>query len=485
MMRLPQALWLRLACLVVAIGAASRPAGAQLRAERPPDPADIAGLQRLGDSVITAAMQREHIPGAALVVVRNSRIVLLKGYGLANVEKRQPVDPRTTIFRIGSISKVFTANAVMQLADRSALSLNEDVNRYLHRVKIPASSWGPVRVEDLLDHTSGLDEIRPGTQAPTADSVLSLADFLRTRLVRVRPPGQIISYSTYGITLAGDLVEEVSGVPFETYLRQEIWAPLGMARTNITVPPGLRESVSPGYELTNGVNEIAPWEWYHTTPASSVNSTALDMAAFIKAHVGDSATAHLVMSDRAYGDMHRQHITMHPRLPGFAIGFYEDYVGTLRVLEHGGQVAGFSSLLILIPEAQTGIFVVSHHENSHLRDDVKFALLGYLFPAARERLPVPPPPKGSAKYAVRFAGRFAPTTSCHSCKPRSVPYIVDVKANDDGSISALGNRWVPAGSLLFVSPDGTAYVSFREDESGQVSGLFAGGSYSFEKLPDQ
>src|SRR4029453_1447890 len=123
-------------------------------------------------------MEKEHIPGAVFIFVKDVRVFFSKGYGFANLERQQRVVPERTIFRIGSISKVFTANAVVQLADRGKINLQTDVNRYLNKLKVPATYPEPVTAAHLLTHTAGFDEIRPGTQGPSAESVLPLADFL-------------------------------------------------------------------------------------------------------------------------------------------------------------------------------------------------------------------------------------------------------------------------------------------------------------------
>src|SRR6185503_2309782 len=246
-----------------------------------PGPGDPKELQNFVDSLIKAEMAKERIPGAAFVFVKDGRVITIRGYGFANVERFTPVVPESTIFRIGSISKVFTATAVVQLADRGLVDMNADVNKYLKKIHVPDAFGAPVTVEQLLDHTAGFDEIRPGTQAENAQSVVSLPEFLGPRLVRVRAPGRTISYSTYGVTLAGEMIEEITGHSFEEHLRREIWSPLGMSRTNITIPAALQANVATGYELENGSLVPAAWEWYHTTPASSVNSTTADMGRFM------------------------------------------------------------------------------------------------------------------------------------------------------------------------------------------------------------
>src|SRR5215207_2592114 len=221
------------------------------------------------DSVINTQIKKENIPGAAFVFVKDGKVFYSKGYGLANVEKNIKVDPGETIFRIGSISKVFTADAILQLADKGLLDLDKDVNNYLKTIQVPSSFPKPITASHILTHTTGFDEIRPGTQTAEAAGILPLNDFLKTKLVRLWPPGEIVMYSTYGMTLGGLIVEDISGQAFESYLAHNIWKPLQMNSTCITIPATLNDNVAMGYESRNGINVPQNWEWYHTAPASS------------------------------------------------------------------------------------------------------------------------------------------------------------------------------------------------------------------------
>src|SRR5262245_404668 len=440
-------------------------------------------FEALVDETIQGEMKREGIPGVAFVYVKDGRIAYLKGYGLANVEKSVPVDPAKTIWRIGSISKTFTATAVMQLVERGRVHLQGDVNSYLSKVKVPATYPLPITVADLLTHTSGLDEIRPGTQAPSKPELLSLPDFLKTRLERARPPGTTISYSTYGITLAGALVEEVAQQPFEEYLRQNVWSPLEMTRTSIDGPAELEGDLAVGYERKDGALVPQAWEWYHTAPASSINSTAVDMAHYMIALLEEGRYgSKTLFSPATARAMQRQQKTMHPLIPGVNYGLWEDFVGSLRVTEHGGNMAGFSAQMVLVPSERAGFFVVGQLEGSKLRDTLKQAVLEHLFPAARTRLPAPTPAPDFAKRAAAFVGRYAPSSSCHTCQPRSVPYILEVKADDEGLLFT-GSKWIETAPLLFERKAGTGYIAFQTDAEGKVVALHAGSYWGFEKLP--
>jgi CubicO group peptidase (beta-lactamase class C family) len=475
----PRALILTL--LWLALTALPLPVYPQRRAVN--GPTDPQELEKFLDAIFTEQMEKQHIPGAAFVFVKDGRVFFSKGYGFANLERKVRVVPEQTIFRIGSISKVFTANAVVQLADRGRIDLQTDVNRYLKKLKVAATYPEPVRASHLLSHTAGFDEIRPGTQGPSAQSVLPLADFLRTRLVRIRPPGETIAYSTYGITLAGLLVEEISGMSFESYLAKNIWRPLNMNRTNITVPAALMNDLALGYEYVNGTNQPQAYEWYHTTPASSINSTAIDMARFMIAHLQngrlDSAR---IMSERAARDMHRQHATGHPRLPGFAYGFYEDDYKGLRIIEHGGNMAGFSSQMVLLPERNAGFFMVNHHESSNLRETVKWALLERYYPPQQApSIPLPRPDFNAR--APLFIGTYRWNIYCQTCGARPQGQTLKVTSNPDGTLSMSGKRWIEVEPLFFIREDGGGKVAFRRDASGKITHLFAGGFWVFERVP--
>jgi CubicO group peptidase (beta-lactamase class C family) len=445
---------------------------------------DSVALAAFVDSFMTARMISDRIPGAGFVFVQNGRVSLIRGYGLAHVAQQRRVLPESTIWRVGSISKVFTATAVMQLVDRGLVQLDAPIDRYVRRVAIPRTYPDTVRVRQLLNHTAGFDEVRPGTQAQTRDGLLPLDRFLNDRLVRVRPSGRTIAYSTYGITLAGEMIEEVSGVTYETFLQRNVWEPLGMRRSAIDVPTTLQGDVAMGYEITGDSVVSQPWEWYHTAPASSINATVADVGRFLIAQLPPAGVgATRILSDGALREMHRQQVTMHPSIPGYALGFNEDYVGGLRVLEHGGNMAGFSALMVLIPGENAGFFVVNHFEGSRLRDDLKWLLLERLFPSAKQRRQVPTtlPPVEQVQ-PKRFTGRYIPLTSCFSCQPVRAGSVMTVTANADGTLGFAGGRWIAVDSLRFVRENGSGYIVFRADSTGAVRELFAGGFWAWQKV---
>jgi CubicO group peptidase (beta-lactamase class C family)/ketosteroid isomerase-like protein len=442
-------------------------------------------LGALLDSVVPAAMAAERIPGAVVTVVSGGRVIFSKGFGFADLETRRPMTD-STIIRIGSISKVMTATAVMQLVDRGRVQLDSNVDVYLRDLRIQTRYRAPTTVRHLLTHTAALDEIRPGPLAENETSLLPLREYLRARLVQYAPPGKATAYSTYGLSLAGVIVEDVSGIPFERYLVDSIWRPLGMTRTWVTVPEAMRSRAATPYDVQGDSAVRAPWEWYHTTPASAMNSTAADMARFMMAQLAGRSA---VLSERTTREMQREQITMHPMLPGWGLGWQQiRRGGDERGIQHGGDVAGFSSLLTLLPARNLGVFVVSHREGSELRHVVTRALLDRLAPArdpaaATRPESMHPSREVAARAVARYAGHYRSNIVCHSCaNPRRMTEI-DVVANQDGTLSAFNDKFVEVSPRFFRSEDGSGRFGFHEDSLGRITHLTGGSWLVFERVP--
>ena len=471
-------------CAVMLGLAGCEPAGENaVPATEVPPPAQSASLEGIGplvDTAMAAGMQEEHLPGAAIIVVRNGKVVFAKGYGKADLASGRPFTPDRTIFPIASVSKLFTATAVMQLVDSGAVELDADVNRYLESARVPPTHPEPVTVAQLLSHTSGLDEL-PGRRVRSASELMPLGKFLSQRLVRVHAPGEMTSYSSYGMSLAGLLVEEVSNTPFEDYLRQHIWQPLEMADTSIAVP-GETNRLATAYELDGGKLVPIPYEIYQTPPVASILSTADDMSRFMIAHLdGGRFKDKRILSEAATERMHRREATMHPKLPGWTLGFQEGDLNGLRILEHGGDIGGFSTLLTLLPEHDVGFFIVHHLESNNLRFELRQAILDRYFPDARERkAPAPDPQK--AESLKRFAGTYRANIFCHSCSSEQPVQDFEVEANGDGTITVWGDRWVEASPLYFVSLDGKSRIGFAEDKTGRITAMSAGSWKVVEKI---
>ncbi|HEX8564072.1 MAG TPA: serine hydrolase [Pyrinomonadaceae bacterium] len=448
-------------------------------------------LETLLDPIFSERMEKLHIPGAAIAVVKDGKILFAKGYGVADVEKKTPVIPDKTIFRIGSITKVFTATAVMQLADAGRISLSDDVNKYLKGVQAPNTFPQPITFSDLLTHTSGLDEISPGRRTGDHAQVIPLGAFLKTRIVRRAPPGEIISYSTYNPALAAHTIEQITQKPFKIFLRENIFEPLQMTRTSIAeIPENLQSDLATGYEYAENKYQKLPFQWFHTYPASDINSTATDMARFMIANLQyGTIDGKRILSEKAAREMQATHFRNHPRIPGWAYGFYETEQNNLRFVEHGGSMDdGYSALLSLIPEKNTGLFIACNTESCAfgLSGAIKNAFLNRYFPS-KTKPEVPQTKNPSPDALKKFAGKYQSIIYCHSCAPNTsyVPEAFEVKVTDDGMLSFLGGRWKQIEPMLFVLADGEragqVFTGFKENAKGEIAYMFQDTYMVYEK----
>src|SRR5690349_13421207 len=264
------------------------------------------------DQALPSRLAQSHVPGAAVSVVSGGREVFAKGYGKASLATGAPFDPATSLVRIASITKLFTWTAVMQQVAAGRLDLNADVNQYLSRFKVPATYPQPVTLLTLMNHTSGFEErvIATGGRSPGP----SLGDYLATHMpARIRPPGEVSAYSNYGAALAGYIVTQVSGQPYDQYVQQHIFDRLGMAHSTATepVPAALAGDLANSYDSDATPPRRIPFTFDPMPPEGAISTTAGDMAKFM--------LSHLRSDDPMWGSTFKAD----PRLGGWAHGFID------------------------------------------------------------------------------------------------------------------------------------------------------------------
>lgn len=452
---------------------------------------DVKSLESFLDSIFIKEMGKSKIPGAAICIVENGKTLFSKGYGYSNLETKTPVIPEKTIFRIGSITKVFTAVAVMQLFDNGLIKMKDDVNTYLQGFKVPDTFPEPVTFSDLLTHSAGFDEISKGRMVTSEAQLVPLSSFLKDRLVRIRPPGIISSYNTYGISLAGYIVEILSGLPLSQYFQKKIFAPLNMKSSNLgTLPKELSPNLATGYEYSKDAGyKPLNFVWFNTYPASDINGTVTDMAKFMIALLeGGKYGKGRILSRKVQDDMLSQHHTNHPVIPGWTYGLQESRkINGEGGLEHGGSMDdGFSSFMYLMPQHRIGIFMAGTIESTNIYDIVKESFVKQYFPV-KEKSAVNPGKEDLKKKLDRFEGSYRWDPYCHSCKDSSAYYAQSVKitATNEGMLSFWGGKWIQVSPLLFQLVDGPlagqVYVAFREDINGKITHFFLGGPWTYEK----
>lgn len=418
------------------------------------------------DQQIESALKKSGTPGAALVVVRDGKIIHARGYGYADLESHLAANPETA-WPIASITKILTAIGVMQLVEAGKVSLTADVNKYLKRAKVSNTFKVPIRVADLLRHTSGLDEL-PGRRFERPNDVPSLDKFLSTHLVRYRAPGEFTSYSSYGMSLAGLLIEDVSGVDYSNYIDAHIFKPLGMKSARIMTKSGDEKNLAIPYEIEDGKAQRMNYEWYATPPVASAVVSANDMGKLLIDLTSDKPN---LLSRSTLQQMFSTQATLHPSVPGWGYGFQLDEFNGNKIAEHGGDIGGFAGLLSLVPEKRLGMFIMHHGEGSSIRFDVGKAILEKYFPgdaqipAAIKNVDLKP-----------YVGKYRASFVCHTCSdPPDVPEF-EVTINKDETLQLWGSRWIPIDNDVFARDDGRARLAFVRDSSGKVFAL-SGGSW--------
>lgn len=466
------------------------PAGLQARGVLTQQTRPAEGLER---SLLNAAaldsivrplfidhMADRYIAGAAISVVHEGRIVYEGGFGRREVFNEIPVDPERTIWRIGSITKVLTGVAVMQLVDRGLLGLEAPVNDYLTDFRIPDTFDEPVRVRHLLTHTAGFDQVGLGRHVSSRDEVRPLGEFLEQYLVRIRPPDVISTYDTYGITLAGYLVEQASGLSYEEYLARNIFEPLDMHRSGIVVSPALEDDVATGYGFA-GHWEAERWEFMNTDPASTVNATVDDMARFAVMMLEEGRYRdRQVLSEASARAMLTRQWTNHPEQPGYGYTFWEDRSYGIPAFSHGGSMAGFGSFLYLIPEHDLGVFIAWNQESGSLANAVLTGLVDALFPGRAES-PALRPRLDRRVDLSRFTGTYANSMHHHTNPDEGWRrQELELEADEAGRLVFGGEPAFPVGPLAFQRDDGLL-ITFREDEGGEILYMFVNQTV-YEKL---
>ncbi len=389
------------------------------------------------DGFLDYELQRGDIAGGVVVIVKDGEVLLQKGYGYADVEKRRPVDPERTLFRAGSVGKLFTETAVMQLVEQGKLDLDAPIDAYLG-FKVAEAFGKPVTLRNLITHTGGFEELLNGLMYSDPNKLPSLEDFVkRTRPVRIFPPGEVPSYCNYCLALAGYIVQRVSGETFDDYLDHHIFEPLGMQHSTFRqpLPEKFAADMSKGYDVASG--PATYFELVGPAPAGSITATGADMARFMIEHLRAEESGALLQPQTARL-MHNASFQTTPPVNGMALGFFQADRNGQRIIEHGGDSQVFHSQLILFMDQGVGVF---SSFNSTGREGAVGGVRSALFEQFTDRyFPAPVPDEATAPTAVEHsrlvAGRYQTSRRAETTFFAAVGMLgqFTVSANADGTL---------------------------------------------------
>ena len=438
-------------------------------------------LEAFLDGFMPQQIEKADIVGAVLAVVKDGKVLFEKGYGYSDAEKKTPVSAQDTLFRPGSISKLFTWTAVMQQVEQGKLDLDRDVNQYLD-FKLPQTFGKPTTLRDIMTHRSGLEETIKDLFVGSEKDLMPMAKYLPSHLpAQIFAPGAVPAYSNYATTVAAYVVQRVSGRPFDDYVDEHFFNPLNMTRATFRqpLPESLKPFMSNGYDLGSG--KPKPFEYVEVAPAGSLSASAESMAHWMIMHLQNGHYGDVqILKPETAAQMHARQEGWPPGMNAMALGFYEQNRNGHRIIAHGGDTEFFHSNLLLILDANVGLFVsynsAGRPDHGDARGDLFEKFMNRYFPAASENEPATSTAAqdarsvaGSYKISRRFeTNLLALTTMLNEAK-----FVADPKDNTiyfEGFFKKENGQprhFREVGPMHFRSLDGPEKVTFIKDGSGR------------------
>jgi CubicO group peptidase (beta-lactamase class C family) len=453
-----------------------------------------ADLEAFFDGIIPLQLERSDVAGATVLVMKDGKDLLRKGYGFSEVAKKKPVDPETTMFRLASISKLFTWISVMQVAEQGKLDIDADVNKYLDFQIAPAFGK-PIALRNLMTHTGGFEEEIRDILLTDPKQASPLRQFIiENQPRRIFPPGEVPAYSNYGVGLAGYIVQRVSGEPFEQYVAEHIFQPLGMKHSSFKQPlaEDLASFPSDGYR-NNTEKPAVGFEIFNPAPAGGISSTASDMGRFAQALLnGGEWGGHRILKAETLDQMWTKQFGTSDALPAMCMGFYQTWRNGLQFIGHDGDLIAFHSMFLLEPKEKLVIFISYNSTGSanKTRAEILTAFADRYYPYSQK----PEFQKLAADNLKAIAGTYQATRRSESNKLKIGSLMgqgeatVDkegvLKIDDFKDLRGHVRQWKPIGKDLWQEVDDQRRMFAIRDSSGKIVRIavsFPG--VQFERVP--
>lgn len=455
-------------------------------------------LTRTIDSAANASLKKYNLPGAVICIIKDGKVVLNKGYGYSNIETKKPVNPKNTLFRLASVSKIFTGIAAMQMVEQKKLDLNKDINTYLKNFRFKYLTDRPVYLRDLLTHTAGFDDRYIGKSAHSEAESIPLDKFIpKFKPEFLYPSGEIYTYSNYGIALAAYLVQLAANTQFDKYTANNIFQPLDMQNTFYRLPKGRENDLVIGYWDDNGKPRPFAFDFLNDYPAGQLLSTSEDVSKFILAFLNKGEwKGNRILSEESVKAMESIQFTHNKALQA-ACGyiFTIDTLNNQKIIMHDGGYVGTSTRLLMLPDKNTGFFIACNELNSGFNYDITDIILNSLFPVKKDTVKKYPltqlPPY--ERNVDKFTGYYRFTRYSHKGLEKLGilfgMYGGDmlIKKNENGMLimpDLAGNprRLIQVKPLLFQSIDDDYRIGFRQDKDGKITHVFTNGVSAMEKV---
>ena len=430
---------------------------------------------------IEAELNVDNIPGATLAVVHKGEVKILKGYGYADISNKKKVDPNMTLFRLASISKLFTWTGIMQLYEDGKLDLEDDISKYLSDLNIPDNFPKKITIKHLMAHCPGFEDEISGLFSKTPDAMIPLAEILQSKIPsRVRLPGVHSSYTNHGTGMAGHIIENITGKEYTDYIKTEILQPLGMTQGTFhqPIPPNLEKYNSKGYRYINGEQLEQGFEYVPLYPAGGASFSASSMAKFMMMFLNHGKCGDAVILDSAtYELMSSPAHQHHPAVNPMRHGFQDMSQNGQTIFGHGGDLFYHHAILALLPDHDLGIFVAVNAEigfpGAHSRILRNF--VDHYFPVKISALS-----SSNVGELEEFSGRYGMNRYSHDdvLKLSKLAGLINVEVTKDGYLkTAFGNmtiKWARKDGDIFRDVNSTETLVFERDETGKIAHAFIG-----------
>ncbi len=458
------------------------------------DPEEV---EAFWDVFFAQQMVQFGVHGAVMVMVKDGKVFFAKGYGYTNAAQQTPYDPGQTILRAGSLVKTVTATAIMQLAERGEINLDEDVNHYLTAFKIPDTFEEPVTARHLINMTGGFDTRLFGVRVSSADEVQPLGEYLAKQMPpRTRPPGHYRRYNDHEVALAGYLAEVVSGMPYEDYVREHIFSPLQMNSSSILLPDDQVGRAARGYPVGGGPGDAYPLSYYYLNdaPGAGFNTTALDLANYMIANlkdgefVGKDGLETRILAKETAQALHKTAFSYHPLMKGQANSWDEEFFNGHRYLLKSGGAPGINNQMILLKDQGLGFYLNYNSDGYALvnkwRDEIEKMYLSTPEAPAVEVDATLSPIEGADRYAGYYRVIHDDTADTNLIKINTLIGSGMLRVTPgDGSGLTIGNaRYVAIESGVFQAPSSGTITTFETDETGYATYLFMN-RFFYERVP--
>ncbi len=449
------------------------------------------------DSLMSNSLDKYHIPGASLIIIKNDSVLFQKGYGFSDLENRTAMDPEITVVRCGSVSKSLTATAVMILVDRGKLDLHAPVSRYLSKEEMKNFGIGERKIttHQLLTHSAGFDERLFGSHVNRYEEWMGLEDYFTAYPVNFRSePGQILNYNDQGIALAGYIIEKIAKQPFYAFVQDNLFMPLGMQNTSFdpSLTLEMEEQMAKSYNYSEGKFTAYDYDYILPYPAAGLVSTPADMGNFIKMHLGLGSQ---ILSEESRKAMHTRQFANHLKLRGWCYGFAEWQENGERFIFKDGQATGFNSRLFIKPEANWGFYLVWNRsifneagaidKSNNLKREVTSLLVDELFPpTTNEEIRAPIAYTDENKYSFEGIYREMSIGVQDWSKLLTLALQRDVERMEGSTYNIMGGKYIRIDDLLFQWAEGDEFYSaFSKDVENQNIAFAHQGTGSYEKVP--